>query len=361
MVTVMPLMVGGAESYLGWNRNQLGWLASGEMLGIALASLILFLYNDRIKHKSAAIIGLSGMLICNILCIFLPPPMVLIALRVVAGVFGGLAYASGISYLAGIPNSDDGYSNYIIIYSILSGIYLWIFPFLLIKFGYQVGFVILSLQCGLALILGRNALSRYPQADLVIGQVLKKSNFAIPLVVFGILLVFLFFQTGHSGIYAFAERLGDEYQVSPVWIGRALSLSILAGIPAGMLNIWMSKYYRAPIRISIGLTALFLGLLFLWQGDKWSFSFITGIIILEFGFGIVLPSLFSWIALYDPTGKWVTLGTVLNWIGQGIGPIFAAFMVLESSYKNILLLPILFLGLSFLLAIYFGRNKYKRT
>ncbi len=351
MVTVMPLMVGGAEEYLGWDRKVLGWLASGEMMGIAGASLFLFIFQNRISLRQVATIGLIGMLTCNLICISLPPYYLMIPLRIVAGLFGGLAYTGAITFLARLPNAQIGYSNYIITFSFFSGVYLFIFPWLLSHLGYYFGYVVLSVQVALAILFIPFAMGRSEKSKV---QNLKKEVFIANLtpVILSVLILFLFFQMGNSGLFAFAERLGNEYQIKSGMIGIALSLSILIGIPTGWFNIYMARHMTAAQMVRLGLLIMLLALGFLWNGANWSFNFIIGIITLEAGFSMVLPNVFSWLASFDASGRWVLLGTILNWSGQGVGPLLAAFMVGGGSYQRILIWPAFFfifgLGLTYL-------------
>ena len=334
-------MVGGAEEYLGWDRRLLGWLPSAEMLGVSLASLGLFIFSNRISLRSAVIIGLSGMFLMNAICISVPSPEVLISLRFIAGLCGGMAYTGAISFLARIPNTQVGYSNYIIIYSILSGTYLLTFPYLLKEFGYQAGYVVLTIQVGLALFFIRYAMGdakEYTKEPKVKDKILGQLN----LLILAVLGLFIFFQMGNAGIYSFAERLGNEYGISTGVIGAALSASIFIGIPVGSLNIYLARHMNSPQMIRMGLLIMLVAIIFLWNGSLWSWHFVAGIIMLEGGFSMVLPNVFSWLASFDLKGRWVTFGTILNWLGQGIGPLIAASMAAGESYELILVFPALF-------------------
>ncbi|HPG09508.1 MAG TPA: MFS transporter [Saprospiraceae bacterium] len=342
IITVLPFMVGAANDYLGYNKIQLGWFAAADTSGVMLSGISTYYLGKRFSLRQLILGGLGMQALLHLISLILVHPVPLIGVRFLAGWFGGLAYTAALSYFARLKRPELGYTSYIIVYSIISGLLLMIYPYLL-GYSYYFGFGILFVFSVIAFFMAQRA---FP---VVSEPAYKPDRQVLPGGKVGwVLIAFLFFQCSNSSIYSFSERIGNENGLSPAFLGFSIGFSIFVGLVSGFLVLILARFLSYARQIFLGLVLMFGSLIILYFRPGFPLFYLTGITLLGFGFTIVLPNLFSVLASKDPSGSKVALGTITNWLGQAAGPAISAWYIAGGNFSEIVIPGGIFLIFSML-------------
>ena len=97
----MPLFVGSLAESLGFNEQQLGWIASADMTGLFIGSTVTAMLVEKTNRQRLAYVGLTLLIISNALSIQNQALMPLLMSRLVAGIGAGICYSTCTASLAG--------------------------------------------------------------------------------------------------------------------------------------------------------------------------------------------------------------------------------------------------------------------
>ena len=342
IITVLPFMVGATGDHLGFSKLSLGWFAAADTTGVMISGLSVYQLGKRWSLRGLVMTGLFVQMLLHLVSLLWLTPAPLIVTRLAAGWFGGLAYTAALSYFAKLERPELGFTSYIIWYSIISGILLMIYPHLLAG-NYFWGYGILVAFTAGALGLAHRL---FPPGE---GPAFRKDRQILQGNKIGwVLVAFLFFQCANSSIFSFSERLGKASGLSSGFMGFSIGFSILIGLIAGFLVLYLARWMTYARQIVFGLSTMLVAIVLLYLRPDEAWFYFGGITLLEFGFSITLPNLFSLLASRDPSRSKVALGTITNWLGQGLGPALAALYIQHRDFTQIVIPGSIFLIFSML-------------
>ena len=106
----MPMLVGSLADTLGFNEQQLGWLASADLIGIFIASIFASLMVNRVNRQVLVYLGITLAIIANFSSTIFHDFNTLVTLRIISGLGGGLCYSIGVATLAGTHKTARNFS-----------------------------------------------------------------------------------------------------------------------------------------------------------------------------------------------------------------------------------------------------------
>ena len=124
----LPLLVGSMAESLGFNEQQLGWLASADMGGLFAGSVLTSLFVTRINRRFLAAAGLFLLMLGNYLSIQSPELLPLMLSRLCAGIGAGVCYSTCTASLAGSHNSARTFSILLFVLVVMNAFIFYIFP-----------------------------------------------------------------------------------------------------------------------------------------------------------------------------------------------------------------------------------------
>ena len=255
---VQPFFLGVMSAEFSLSPDELGYIASADVLGIVLASFSGFWWLKRFSFKR--LIGLS----CTVMVMgYAALAMTetfqqVFILRGVAGVFGhGIAFSLGTALLCRTERPDRAIAVSVVTQIGFSAVLLLTLPQLLSPMGVQniyllLGFVVLL---GVPLV---TQVSATPSITAPIGRSTGSSK-RIALL----LLALVCYQIGLSALWAFIESLSRERGFSLSQTGMMLAvilpLSMLGSVLAGVLDVRFGRVLPvvlATVVASVGLVTL---------------------------------------------------------------------------------------------------------
>ena len=333
-LAVSPILLGGMVEQLGFSKQLIGYITAINSLGVAIAALIVSVVIPRFGILNLVRTGLLVLLLSEIGASFSTTPASMLFFRFIAGLSGGLTYASALSALASISQPIRGFSTYTIVFCSLSSLTLFALPFIINQFSLSAGFLLLGSYAAIGLLLSGFLKHFTPKSQgqkidaSVLKQLGRKSIFFTVLAYFAL-------QAGAVTIFAFLERIGNEKGFSPAVIGLSLGLSGLCGIAGGILANTLRKRLGIQQLLWIGFPALGICLLIFYFGIN-PLSYVLAILIFAIAWTFILPIYQSIQAAYDTEGKIVSIGAFMNMLGQSSGPALASLLLGASPYINVL-------------------------
>lgn len=327
---VSPAMLGGMVDQLGFSKQIIGWVVAVTAFGVALAGIFVSFLLPRFGSKALVRVGLSVLIVSEIAAAFVSTPAFMILLRFVAGLFGGLSYASALSSFAGLKQPVRGFSIYTIIFCLFSALILFLLPQLIANHGLRAGFFTLAFFAFFSL-LASSILTPYSnnakrqKVDQRVLRLLGKRE------IFFTVLAYFALQAGAVALWAFMERIGVERGHSTEFVSLVLSLTGIGGILGAILvNVLRNRLgllkavlFAFPVIIISILSLLFT------EGPN---QYLIAIFAFATMWGFTLPFYQGVQAAYDPQGKIVSLGAFMNMLGQASGPALASMLLGNHPY-----------------------------
>ena len=343
---VLPILVGAIVDHLGYDRSMVGWIASFNIFGIALGGLIATLLIGKKPLIRIVQVGLVGLLVLDGLSVFVVAATPMLAIRFISGVFGGLAYAGALAAFSGLKNPIKAYGIYVVVYCIWSGVILVTLPYLVALFGLAGGFGILVFMALISL-LGSNVIPQLA-ANIKEKEIISLKTLLSQREVLLALLGYFTLQMGGGTVWAYVERIAKEAGLEAGLTGQLMGLSSVLAIVGGLLvfKIGDSKGLRMPILVGVIGMGLGAGLLF-WAAEP--MIYLGGISLFAGAWSIAIPYYQQIQAKFDPTGKVVSLGTIVNTMGRGTGPAMAALLLGDHSFTMVIWIALSVFVLSLLI------------
>lgn len=237
-------------AYTGWNSQPIivqslidgmllseraaGLLTSLELLVVALTSFVLAPIIGRFPLRGLCLTGGALVVVGNAGTVGFSGMDGLAAMRLIAGIGGGVLLAGVNSFIASFKDPDRGYaqSNAVTIVATMG--VLTVATYLGGKFGHVVVFAVLALVCLLLMV----ALYPIPQRSPYVsvrakGGVGGRRGYVL-------LLAMLIWGTGNGATWAFLLQIGAETGASPGLISASISSWALGGFLGGIAVSWLS-------------------------------------------------------------------------------------------------------------------------
>jgi len=348
-VNILPILIGGLVDGLGFSKQQAGYVASANIYGAALGVLFAALLIKAVPWKQLVGSSLVLLIVMEIGSSAINQPMLLVVVRFIAGVFGGVITGIAIAVIARTHHPDRSFGVMLVMQFGLGGLGLLLLPDIVVIMGPRIIFLTIATLSFLALAI-IPLLSDYPVVSADHHTATAKNLMATELVILTLLAIF-FFQASGIGVFAFIERLGQFYHLSIEWISFSLALSSWVGIPGSFAAILLSTRFGrlAPIVGAIAVACFGFWLLLFAKNPQ---VFLWGNILLAFAWAFILPYLFGICAELDKVGQMAAFGGMASKIGLATGPLVAAKILSGDNYELLIYTAIAGLIVCLLAAAY---------
>lgn len=353
---VAPVLIGAMVQLLGYSDAQAGYIISAELTGMSLATLLALYLSGRSNWRSILLVVLTGMIVGNLISFFVSDFALLCGLRFLVGMAGGVSMSLCIAMIALTQNPDRTFGLWVAGQLLFGAVGLYVLPNLFPYFGYHCVYLIVAAAMVIMLLLlrflpqhGKRLSVETVNSDFVSGScgITKTHNRRYLLTAFGLTALFVFY-VGQYGVWAYLERIGGNSHLTPLMIGKALSVATIVGILGALTAAVFGNRYGRFLPVLLGVTISIVAMLLL-LGPIDHQRFWVAAAIFSFTFNFVLPYLMAAIAAVDITGRLIMLTNVASGAGLAGGPTLAALVQQHVGYDAVLLSGVGFTGLSLLL------------
>lgn len=348
-----PITLGVIIDELGATAETAGVIETLEIIGTALAALVLSPFINRISWRTLAIVGSLIGATAQLLSIYPGDFVVFTFLRMTAGIGSGCVLAATTAVIATSSNPDSYFGKAFAIQNFMFAILLSLLPFATFmgKLSYfsSLGFLLLILAL-LFIKFPKNIIDH----DLsgCSSEKASVNNTTINWFRTSLLAcIFFLFYMITSGVYTYMERIGKEIGIAPENIGFYLGLCNLTGVLGAAATGWAASRFSRLYPMSVGMLITGLACMLVAYADSEIIFLLSSAI---FGFLILFVSayLMGMSSAIDPSGRISVAAYGILQISYSMGPaIYGKLVSLLGSYPAIGVPSFIGLGLASLLLL----------
>lgn len=331
-INIMPAVVSGLKEGLGFSNLEAGLVSSANLYGAAVGAFCAVFIIKKIDWTKWCY-GLLFLLIAiDFSCIYIEQPNLMIAVRAIHGLVGGLSVGIGFGIISRTTEADKTFGYLLFIQWGLGGLGLMYLPGLVPAYGTSALFLSLVFFSVVTLFmlpfLPHYAIEKkeVKQSD---GETTNRSALLLTL-----LAIFLF-QGANMGLFAYMIGLGKFEGLTTDFMSPALaSASWIALLGAFLVMLCGTKFGRTfPLLIGIGITAFATWAL---HFSELPTVYLVANIVIGITWAFVLPYLFGICSALDKAGQLAAVGGFASKMGLASGPIVAALLLGEDNYAMII-------------------------
>lgn len=343
---VQPGFVQGLVQYAGFSDKAAGDIASAEMWGIALTTVVLSFFASRCNWRHVFAVSLIVIVIGNLASMLAATPVAFGAWRFLAGLGAGGVISLSFAAVGLTKNPDRNFGWLIMWVLIYGAIVLLAMPTAYRLVGLDGVIVFFALFAASGLLFVR----WLPHSGAEHAQV-EADAVELPPAFKGMALGAMFaYFLGQGVVWAYLFLIGIDGGATEQEVANGLTASQLFGV-AGAFTAAMvgGRFGRAgPLTAAILLTLLPLTLLF---GKTGAIVYGAAVCIYNFGWNVTHPYLLAAMASFDRAGRVVVWAVALQMLGLANGPWIAARIIGPGGYTTVIVAGMTLFALSLALIL----------
>lgn len=338
---VQPGFVLGMVKYLGFSETTAGDIASAEMWGIAITTVIMTFFAARFRWRHVFAGSLLVMIAGNVTSLFADTPQWFGTWRFVAGIGAGGLVSLGFA-VVGLTRNPDRNFGWLIMWVLAYGaVVLLAMPAAYEFVGLSGVIIFFALFPASGLPFVRWLPDAGPEhahaaADAV--------DLPAPLRAMGVAGMFVYF-LGQGVVWAYLFLIGLDGGATEQQVAYGLTASQFAGVAGAFCAALLGNHIgRAiPLTASILLTLLPLFALF---GPTGAVVFGIMVCIYNYAWNVAQPYMLAAMAAFDRSGRTVINATAGQMLGLANGPWIAARVINVEGFANVIWLGIALFAMS---------------
>jgi len=332
---VQPGFVQGMVAQLGFSEQQAGYVASAEMWGLALTTLLMSFIASRVNWRHALLLAVLVIVAGNLLSLGATGVQDFALWRFVTGLGCGVLVSLSFT-IVGLTANPDRNFGYLIMAVLTYGAFgLWLMPDAFARIGMDgviVFFALLAL-CALPLI-------RYLPVSGEEHVQVESDAVDLPsgLRLMAIATMFIYF-LAQGVVWAYLFLIGLGGGVDEQGVANGLTVSQFLGIAGALVAAVVGKRHGRLAPLSLGMLAGIIALGFLF-GEFGALHYAIAVCVYNFAWNMTHPYLLAAMASFDRGGRLVVHAVGAQMLGLAVGPALAAWVVGDQDYATVLLIGI---------------------
>ncbi|MEP1470914.1 MAG: MFS transporter [Halieaceae bacterium] len=351
---VQPGFVQGLVEFYGFNEQQAGYIASAEIWGLALTTVVLALGGHNYSWQRIFRLSIVLFVLGNLASTLTDELFAFSVLRFITGLGSGglVSLTFTIIGLTRLPDRNFGF----LIMGVLTygALGLWVFPTALAMVGLK-GIIIFFALFGAS---GWLCLSHVPDSG---EEHLQVEEDAVDLGgtfrILAILAMFTYF-FAQGVIWAYLFLIGLNGGVDEQGVANGLMISQFLGIAGAFVAAMAGRRFGRAWPLAIGVLggAAVLAALF---GEFTAMVYAVTVCVYNFAWNMTHPFLLGAMSSFDKHGRVVVYAVAAQMLGLAVGPAFAASLLGDGNYDRVIVAGMLLFVLSYVLILIPLINHYK--
>ena len=332
---VQPGFVQGLVAHVGFSEQQAGYVASAEMWGLALTTLMMSWVASRVDWRKLLMVSTLVVVAGNLGSLATVDPAGFAAWRFVAGLGCGVLVSLSFT-MVGLTANPDRNFGYLIAAVLTYGAFgLWLMPGAFDLIGMKGLIVFFALFPLLALPLLRYLpRSGEEQVHAENGAV----TLSISLRAVAVITMLGYF-LAQGVVWAYLFLIGLSGGVDEQGVANGLTISQFLGIAGALLAAVLGSRWGRLGPLSVGILGGIVPLFFLFEQFS-ALQYGIAVSAYNFAWNLTHPFLLAAMASFDRSGKLVVHAVGAQMLGLAIGPALAASVVQSDDYGSVLTLGI---------------------
>jgi len=325
--SILPVMIGAIADAQGLGASEAGFIAAADLCGFALASLLAGIWIRGFNARRVATAGLLAAFIGNVLSLHTPGFELLLGVRLMSGLGGGLAYSVAVSTLARSARPDRDFGLMVAVQIAYQVVALFALPRLVTAYGSDAVFFALAATVSAAFLALLSTRLFTPGTESTARPASHSAAAWLALAAVAL------FSLNLGALWTYVERIGVGIGLSSPQAGTilafALALSVLGALGASYLGDRCGR--RVPLMLAS--VAQLIALVLLMRTDATSYS--IGAVVYSLAWAFAVPYLYSLVASLDGSGRLIVLAPAAQAVGAALGPAVAAALLNEAAYAPV--------------------------
>lgn len=352
-VNILPALVDGLITALGFSNQQAGSVASANIYGAAVGAFLIVFLVKYLNWQWTALALLLGLIAIDTLSIWVDQPGTMIVLRSLDGFIGGTLVGLAYAVFSRTEHPDKTFGVLLFVQFGLGGLGVMMLPDLVGVFGTKALFLALIAFSGTALVM-LPFLPAYP-VDATEAAARKLAHGRIRVFPLALTLVAIFlFQASNNALYAYIIGLGNYFGQEGAIVNTTLGVAAWLGlVGAGLVVLFSDRYgYQKVLWAGMAVTIAGNGALLLSGIDA---MWILANCLVGITWAFTIAYLLGLVSRFDTAGQMAALGGFASKVGLASGPALAAWFLGEDNYVTIIQAAVFGLVLCLLFVLYPAR------
>ena len=340
---------------LSLTDQQIGWLASTDSIGLALATFIFSVFIKKLNFRKVLLVGVVITVAGNLLSALTQDFLVLCFIRSITGLGEGLIVAVGISAIGMTNNPNRWFGFYTAAIVIVQAIGLALVPIIYDQLSLSGVFVAMALFYLVPLIVIKLLPRKSDDYKAEEGSKTKQYKQPSNLLNLG-LVGLLFFYMSIGGVWTYMSLMGTSANLTLSFVSQALAIAMFAGLIGALFFAFIGEHGKHTGLLFISLLMMALSLWVLNKGLT-EIRYLASLCVFSFFWSISGARLFAVISDVDHSGKYISAAQTVVGVGYILGPILASTLVKTSSYSDVIMMGTVLFSLSFIFILPLSRFK----
>jgi len=348
-VNILPALVDGLITALGFSNQQAGTVASANLYGAALGALLIVFLIKKLNWQLMALLLLFGLISIDLISIYVTQANTMIALRFADGFIGGMLVGTGFSVIARTEGPDRTFGVLLFVQFGLGGLGVMTLPGLVDQFGTKALFLTLIAFSTVTLLM----LPFLPEfkVDEEAAAQRKRDHGKIRVMPLVMTLIAIFlFQAANNSLYAYIIGLGEFFGQQGAMITTTLGVAAWLGLLGAGLVVVISDRFGYVKSLLAGMMVTVVGTWALLHSDV-GWIWITANCLVGITWAYTISYLLGLVSRFDAAGQMAAMGGFASKMGLASGPAIAGVLLGENNYALIIWVAVFGLILSLLVIL----------
>jgi predicted MFS family arabinose efflux permease len=351
----LPVYLEVVGIHLALTEQQIGWLASTDSIGLALATFVFSIFIKKLNFRHVLLIGVVIAVLGNFLSAFIQEFSLLCFIRALTGIGEGMIVAVGISAIGMTKNPNRWFGFYTASIVVVQAIGLLLVPIIYDQLSLNGVFVAIALFYLIPLSVIK--LLPHKSDDYKITEDGITPQFKQPSKQLNLgLISLLFFYMSIGGVWTYMSLMGTSAGLSLSFVSQALSLAMIAGLMGALFFALIGDIGRNIGLLFISLLVMSLSIWILDNGLT-DMRYLIAMCVFSFFWSIAGARLFAVISDVDHSGKYISAAQTVVGVGYIFGPILASTLVNGSGYTEVIIMGTVLFSLCFIFVLPLARFK----
>jgi len=327
---VQPGFVQGMVEHLGFGESEAGYVASAEMWGLAITTILMTFVAHRFNWRRVILVSILIMALANVLSVFAEDLQTFAILRFVAGLGAGSLVSLSFATVGLTSNPDRNFGLLIMWVLIYGAIGLALMPTAYSFAGMQGVLWFFAVFPLIAIPFLRHLPTTGENVVQVEDDAVNLNN---TMKSMALLAMFVYF-TAQGVVWAYLFLIGLGGGLGEQQVANGLMMSQFAGIAGAMLAAVLGSRFGRSLPLTIGILGGAVCLYFL-VGEFAFLVFAVAIAVYTFAWTTVHPFVLAAMASFDRRGRVVVYAVAMQMLGLAIGPALAATVISADDFGNV--------------------------
>jgi predicted MFS family arabinose efflux permease len=348
-VNILPALVDGLKTALGFSNQQAGSVASANLYGAALGALLIVFLIKKLNWQLMALLLLFGLISIDLISIYVTQANTMLTLRFADGFIGGMLVGTGFSVIARTEGPDRTFGVLLFVQFGLGGLGVMTLPGLVDQFGTKALFLTLIAFSTVTLLMLPFLPEYKVDEEAAAQRKIDHGKIRVLPLVMTLIAIFLF-QAANNSLYAYIIGLGEFFGQQGAMITTTLGVAAWLGLVGAGLVVVISDRFGYVKSLLAGMMVTVIGTWALLHSEV-GWIWITANCLVGITWAYTISYLLGLVSRFDVTGQMAAMGGFASKMGLASGPAIAGVLLGENNYAVIIWVAVFGLILSLLVIL----------